>query len=81
MTRAQLFHVWQVLQIPQAEVIEKKLRRFVEKRASGDFGATGDFDQAAFHQRLQHAVDVDAANRFDIGACDWLAIGDNRERL
>ena len=58
MTRAQLFHIWQLVQSAQAEMIEKKLRRFVQKRPARDFGATGDFNQAAFHQCLQHAIDV-----------------------
>src|SRR5213596_1577721 len=81
MTRAQLFHIWQLVQSAQAEVIEKKLRRFVEKRSARDFSATGDVDQAAFHQRLQHTVDVDTAHGFDIGTRDWLAIRDDGERL
>ena len=53
----------------------------VEKRAAGDFGPAGDLDQTTFHQGLQHAIDVHAAHRFDIGARNRLAIRDDRERL
>src|SRR4030095_10151479 len=43
---AQLFHIWQFVQIAQTKVIEEKLRRFVEKRSAGNFGASANFHQA-----------------------------------
>ncbi len=81
MARPQLFHVGQFVQIAQTEMIKKKLRGFVKKRAAGNFGPSGNFDEAAFHQCLQHPIDVHAAHGFDIGARNWLAIRDDRERL
>jgi hypothetical protein len=62
-------------------VIEKKLRRFVQKRTSGNFRATGDFHETAFHQGLQHSIDADTADGFDISTCNRLAVGNDRERL
>ena len=55
--------------------------RFVKKRTARDFGAPRDFDEATLHQRLQHAVDINAAYVFDIGARDWLAISNDCECL
>src|SRR6266404_7950887 len=75
----QFFDVWQFLEIAQPKVIEEELRRFIEKRAPGDFCASSDFHQAALHQCLQYAVDVHAAHRFHIGACNGLPICDDRQ--
>src|ERR1051325_2304564 len=57
-TSPQFFHVWQFIEIAQSEVIEEKLRGLIEKRTPGNFGASSDFHQAAFHYCLQHTVDV-----------------------
>src|SRR6266536_4560654 len=81
MTRAQLFYIRQFVQSAQAEVIKKKLRGLVQKRAPGNFGASGDFNQAAFHYCLQHAIDIDTAHCFNIGTRNRLAIRNNRERF
>src|SRR6266571_1879278 len=45
----QFFHVWQFVETTQAKVIKKKLCRFIQKRTAGDFGASGDLNQAALH--------------------------------
>src|SRR5437667_182598 len=57
MSRAQLFDIWKFVEIPQAKVIEKKLGGGIKKRTAWDFGASGDFHQPAFHQRLQNPFD------------------------
>src|SRR5437870_13540008 len=80
-TFPQLFHIWQFVEIAKAEVIEKKLSRLIQKRSPGDFGASGNFDETALHQCLQHAIDVHAANRFHIGTRNGLAICNNRQRF
>src|ERR1043166_1476618 len=49
MSGAEFFDVWEFVEIAQAEMIEKELRRLVQQRAAGDFGAPGDLDQSAFH--------------------------------
>src|ERR1051325_8169014 len=81
MSRAQFFHIRKLVEIAQTKVIEEKFRRLVKKRASGNFGASGNFYEAALHQRLQDAVDRHSAHCFDIGARDRLAISDDREGL
>src|SRR5882762_11853239 len=72
-TSPQFFRVWQFVEIAQTEVIEEKLCRLVKERSPRDFGASGDFHQAALHQRLQHAIDVHAAHRFYVRTRNRLA--------
>src|SRR3954452_13384393 len=48
-TSPQLFRVWQFVEITQTEMIEEKLRRFVKKRPSRDFGASSDFHEPTLH--------------------------------
>src|SRR6516164_4969064 len=43
--------------------------------------ATGNFDEATFHQRLKNAVDRHTANGFDIRARDRLPVSNDRERF
>ena len=62
-------------------MIEEKLRRFIKERPAGNFRAAGDFDETAFHQRLQHSINVHAADSFNVGACDRLPVSNNRECL
>ena len=62
-------------------MVEKELGCFVQKWTAGNFGTTGNFDEAAFHQRLQHAVDIDTAYSLDIGTGDRLTVGDDGERF
>ena len=81
MTSAQFLNVWEFIEIAQAKVIEKELRRFVKQRSARNFGASRNFYQAALHQGLQNAVDGDATNRFDVCARDRLPISDNGQRL
>ena len=63
------------------KVLEEKLRRFVEQRPSRHLRAPGDFHQAALHQALQNTIHRHSANRFDVGARDRLAVGDDCQRL
>src|SRR3982751_3310180 len=81
MTRAQFLNVWEFIEIAQTEMIEKKFRRLIKQWATRNFGAAGNFDQAAFHQRLQNAIDGDAADRLDIRARDRLPVSDDGERF
>src|SRR5579864_861471 len=62
MPGAQFFDIRKLVQVVQAEVVEKELGRHVKQGPSGNFGATGNFHQAAFHQCLQNAIDGHAAN-------------------
>jgi hypothetical protein len=61
----------------EAEVLEEVFGALVEEGAAGDIGASGDADEAAFEEHIDHAIDGDAADGFDIGACDGLAVGDD----
>src|SRR5450432_2473920 len=62
-------------------MLQEKLRRLVEQWPARDLGAPGNLDQPALHQGLQNAFDRHPADRFDIGAGDRLAVGDDRESL
>ena len=81
MPRAQFLDVRQLVEIPQTEVIEEEFGRLVKQRTPGNFGAPGNFHEAAFHQRLQNAVDGNTAHRFNVRARDRLAISNDRERF
>ncbi len=62
-------------------MFEKKLRRRVEQRTAGQFGAAGDADQRAVEQRLDDPARVHAAHRFHVRARQRLAVGDDGERF
>src|SRR5260370_19552425 len=62
-------------------MIEEKFSCFVKQRASGNFGASGNFDEAAFHQGLQNAIDRDAVYGFGIRSRDRVTVSDDGERL
>jgi hypothetical protein len=49
MAGTQFFHIRQFVQIPKPKMIQKKLRRFVKERTSGDFSAPSDSNQPALH--------------------------------
>src|SRR6202030_389951 len=81
MACAQLFDVWQFIEIAQTEMIEKKFCRFVKQRTPRNFGAAGNFDEAALHQCLQNAVDSNTADRFDVRTRDRLPVSNDGKRL
>ena len=62
-------------------MIHEILCGFVEQRPARNFGAARNLDEAAIEQRLHYAIHCNAANGFDIGARDGLAVGDDGERL
>src|SRR5207249_642590 len=80
-TGAQFFRVRQFVEIPQTEMLQKKLRRLVKQWTPWQFRAPADFYQTTLHQILQDTFDSNAANRFDIGPGYRLAISDNGECL
>ena len=43
--------------------------------------AAGDLDEAFFHEETQRFAAMDAADGFDVGARERLAIGDDGERF
>ena len=47
--------------------------------AAREVGAAFDFDEATVEELLDHGVDRDAADGFDAGAGDGLAVGDDGE--
>src|SRR5207302_6669388 len=61
------------------EVFEEKLCCFVKQWTPWNFGASGDADESAFEQTVDHSIHRDAAHGFDVGARDRLAIGDERQ--
>src|SRR4051812_10044754 len=60
-------------------MFEKKLSGLVQKWTTRYFCASGNFQQAAFHQGLQHAVDIYTANGFDVRPGNRLAVSDYGE--
>ena len=67
--------------MPQREVLEKDRRRAIQQWTSQPLATSDDVDQAALVQRFQHAANGDAANLFDVGTPDRLAIGNDGQRL
>src|SRR5688572_9576015 len=60
-------------------MLQKIFGRLVEKRPAGDFRSSGYSYKTTIEQDLHDAVDRHASDGLDIGASDWLAIGDDRE--
>jgi len=60
-------------------MLQEKLRCLIQQRPAGYFSATGNSDQAPFHQSLQDALDRNTADRFDVSTGDRLAVGNDRE--
>ncbi len=73
--------VGKLVEIPQAKMIHEILCRFVKKRTARNFGAAGNLDESAIEQRLHDAIDGNASNGFNVGACDGLAVGNDCERF
>ena len=61
------------------EVVEEGVGGAVEEGAAWEVGAAFDFDEATVEELLDHGVDRDAADGFDAGAGDGLAVGDDGE--
>ena len=57
------------------------MRRFIKKRTTGNFRASGNFHEATLHQGLQHSIDAHSPDGFDIGTYNRLAISNDCERL
>jgi len=76
---AQFIGIGKLIEIFQAEELEEKRGRFVEERAAGLVGAAGDADDFSLEESRHDSVDGDAADRFDFGAADGLAVGDDGE--
>jgi hypothetical protein len=71
--------VGEVVEIFEAKVLHEELGGLVEEGAAGDFGAASDADEVAVEEGLHDAIDGDAADGFDVGAGDGLAVGDDGE--
>ena len=65
----------------EAEVLEEQRRRTIEERMPRQFAAADQAHQLKIHQRLHDRVHGHAADLFDLGLRDRLAVGDNGERL
>ena len=63
----------------EIEKLEKFRRRTVEERPARHVFARDGANQIALEQSGDHSVDVNAANGFDLGLGDRLAVGDDRE--
>jgi len=62
-------------------MFEELLGCLVKHRSPGEIGAAAGADEASLEQLLHGAVDRDAADRFDVGLGDGLAVGDEGEGL
>src|SRR6266498_2684707 len=65
----------------ERELLQKARRGSIQERPPHAFAATDHFDQLALVKRLEHLARPDAANLFDLGAANGLAVGDDRESL
>ncbi len=71
--------VGEVIDAVDSEVLEEGIGGLVEEGAAGEFGAAADADEVAVEEFLDHAVAGDAADGFDGGFGDGLAVGDDGE--
>lgn len=65
----------------ETEVLEEGGGGAVEEGAPGEFAAPDGAHQGEFQEGSQGMVGGDAADRFDFGAADGLAVGDDGQRL
>src|SRR5262249_17502218 len=77
----QLFGAWQIGRRRKTEMIEELTGRAVEQRAAQFFGPAGDPHEMAVDQALEDFSAGDAADGFELGAGDRLAVRDDRERF
>src|ERR1700757_5054827 len=78
---AELGKVGQAFEVLQSEQFQELAGGLVDYRAARRVLAPGNLDEAFFEQRFEHTARVDAAQLFDLGARDWLSIGDYRDGL
>ncbi len=78
---AELIGTGQAGQVSQTKVLEKRLSRDIRHGAARGIDAAGWLNQAAFEEGLHDSVDGHAADQLDFGACDWLAISYDGQRL
>src|SRR5688572_20012901 len=71
----------QLLEMAKGKLLEKDRRRSVEQRTSDAFRAADDVDEATFVKGLQHTAHAYAADLFDLGTADRLAIRDDGQCL
>ncbi len=77
----QLVEPRQILQVFQAENLQKRRRGAVEQWAAEAFAARDDFDEAALHQLVHHGARIDTADLVHFQASDGLSVRDDRQRL
>src|ERR671931_2576426 len=72
---------WQLLETGQPEPLEEVETGSVQERSTGGVGAPELDDEPPMKERPDGVVRVDAPDSLDGGACDGLAVRDDRERL
>lgn len=68
-------------EVVEVEVFEEDVGGGVEVGSAGALVSSGDAQEATFEECAHGATAVDAADGVDFGACDGLAVGDDREAL
>ena len=77
----QFFRPRQILEATQAEDLQESFGRAVEDGAAQGVVSAGDAYQTFFHEQAKCLATMNAADAFDVGAHDRLAIGHDGERL
>src|SRR5688572_1853315 len=77
----QLVRAWELLEMPQRELLEEQGRRSVHQWTAHPLPTSGDVDQRPLLQRLEDRAAVHAADFLDLGAPDRLPVGDDGQRL
>jgi hypothetical protein len=76
---AEFVGIGELVEALEAEKFEEKRGGLVEERPARLLGAAGDADDFPLEERGHDAVDGDSPHRFDLGAADGLAVGDDGE--
>jgi hypothetical protein len=67
--------------MPQRKLLEEQSRSAVMKRTPQAFTPADDVDQAALVKRFENRPRTDTPDLLDLGATDWLPVGNYRERF
>src|SRR5690625_7914570 len=71
----------QVLESIEGEESQKCVARAIDKWSTDIIGTSDDTQQLELHKGAQRRTTVDAAHVVDIGACEWLSIGDKGQHF
>src|SRR5215472_12391393 len=77
----EFLQVWQTVEVFKSEGLQKLRRGCVDDGPSRRFLTTCYLDKAPLQQGFEHSAGIDAAQLFQFGTRDGLAVGDDRDGL